>query len=988
MAAAARCALWVVAFLAASVLVVAPPPAVAPADAAPPPVPGTGSAHPRILYSPGQEPMLQDRLTREPYRSIFLTDHARAQSFDTEPLGDDAIVTQRNLSRAAKILSFEYALDRTVVGGAIVAFPDAASRQAVGDRVDQLLVNLYPRDRMAVPAPLGGFDRDINTSEEIIDYATAFDTMLGASYDFGADRATIVGLLSSVTGELHLNYTDPSTASGFAGLNQNNHRTKSGAAMAVAAVALADDTPTAADWWDDGVLQVDDVLRYILMAGDGAYAEGPYYYRYTMQNLASLLSVWQRFLGSSSWMAHGIEVPAMASSALFARTQQWMLDTTLPDGTMAPIDDGNPGRSYYFGVTPAGLPTTAAGYWRWADTPQPYETDGSIDLGPDTIVAYDDSVTPTPPTWSPTQFYVEGGTASLRSSWSDDATMAVVLGEHDTASEFGRDRNGDARFPESHEHPDGGSFMLDAYGQRLALDPGYLTFSTHSKVNKPEDHNMVLVDGAGPSNYLIASLNWARDPAGRPPAEGQATLFDTLDAPGLAATSVVSEYRDTQVSRRFLMADDRYLVVADAVAGSGGSLSWMVHGNGGGTSGGSFSSTPLGGRWSIGGARLDSAVAVVGATPTLTTADAIHEVPYGVEKTHTALTATVAGGSADTLKVLYPTPAGSAAPDVQRVDGADRTSLVLTDAPGDRKVTSTRLGGTDAGVQVVDEHLDGSLRLAYGDGVSSLAHGDLRVATASPGTLGVRLGPGSADVVADSPDAEVQVSGLGFVPATVDGACAATTVDGVTTLTLNRERRVTVRADAGDARPAADPGPDQRVAPGSVVTLDGTASCDAEHTALRARWQLVSAPAGSSWTLDGADTFHPALHADRVGPYRVRLVVTDAQGNASLDHEVLVIAGARCDDGIDNDHDGLIDTDDPDCDGVDPPPPTTTTTSTIGSSTTTPVVATSEAPPTSSSPSSSASGTGGDAIVATDPDQSGSAAGPASAVRAPPMFTG
>jgi hypothetical protein len=264
----------------------------------------------------------------------------------------------------------------------------------------------------------------------------------------------------------------------------------------------------------------DDVLQYMLMAGDGAYAEGPFYYRLTTQNLLPLLSAWSRVLGDSSWTVDGVEVPAMQHHPRFRRTQRWMIDTTLPDGTMAPIDDGNPGRSYYFGALPAGLPDTAAAYGRWASTPQPYETDGSVELGPDTIVAYDDSITPSAPWWSPTSFYVEGGTASLRSDWSSDAIIAVVLGEHDTASEFGRDRLGVGRAPQSHEHADGGSFMLNAFGQRLALDPGYLTFTTHGLVNKPQDHNMVLVDGAGPPDYLHASLAWLSNPLGRPPADG------------------------------------------------------------------------------------------------------------------------------------------------------------------------------------------------------------------------------------------------------------------------------------------------------------------------------------------------------------------------------------------------------------------------------------------------------------------------------------
>ena len=39
------------------------------------------------------------------------------------------------------------------------------------------------------------------------------------------------------------------------------------------------------DWFDHGVREVDDVLRFMLTTGDGAYGEGAYYYRYTAMNL-------------------------------------------------------------------------------------------------------------------------------------------------------------------------------------------------------------------------------------------------------------------------------------------------------------------------------------------------------------------------------------------------------------------------------------------------------------------------------------------------------------------------------------------------------------------------------------------------------------------------------------------------------------------------------------------------------------------------------
>ncbi len=209
-------------------------------------VPGAGAARPRILFAPDQVGDLQARLGREPYRSLFLALHQRTLTYDAaHPLGDPSIVAQRDHARAAKNLAFEYALDRTVVGGEIVPFPDAAARAAAGDRARDLLLNLYPRSRMAVPGPIGGWDRDINTSEEVVDYATAYDTLLGAGYDLEAGGAdtTIADRLGGLVAELHRNYVEPATAGGAADLMQNNHRSKVGAALAVAAVALAEWVP-------------------------------------------------------------------------------------------------------------------------------------------------------------------------------------------------------------------------------------------------------------------------------------------------------------------------------------------------------------------------------------------------------------------------------------------------------------------------------------------------------------------------------------------------------------------------------------------------------------------------------------------------------------------------------------------------------------------------------------------------------------------------
>ncbi len=697
------------------------------------PVPGSGAPRPRLLYEPGAEDLLRARLDREPYRTVFLRMHQQAQGWQTTPLGDLGVAPQRNLLRVAKVRAFQYALDRTVVDGQVVPFPDEAARTAAGDQARDVLLQMLDRSRLAVPPPIGGWDRDISTSEEIVMAAQAYDTLVGAGYPFTeADEAEVVRRIAAVTRELRLNFVDPSSAGGYTALHQNNHRTKSGAAMTVAAVALADQVPDAREWFDTGADYVDDTLRHMLLTGDGAYAEGPFYFRYTTQNLVAHLGLWERFLGTASWTTEdGLEIPSLVDHPLLARTHRWMLDTSVPDGTMAPIDDGNPGRTHFWGAVDPSTPTTAEGYWQWSRTPQAFDIDGNITLGPDVIATYDDSITPREPGWEPSQIYVEGGTASLRSGWDRDATMAVVLGEHDTASEFGRDRTGTGRWPQSHEHPDPASFMLYAYGERLALDPGYLTFTTHGLVNKPQDHNVVLVDGEGPPDYLQASIAWGTtgDLQGRPPAEGQSTLADPVVSGAGDAVSVATAYRGAQLTRRVVLGGDRYLVVADALdAPEADDLTWMLHGNGGGTSGGAYERTGTGGRWTIGGARLDSAIATSTGDPTLTETETTHEIPYTVARTHTALEATspAAEGTTAAVQLLYPSPTGDAAPVTARdVAPGGHPRLQVTDDSADLVVTVVRRGADGGTIEADGVTTDGDLLIVErtGDGAPPVGVG-------------------------------------------------------------------------------------------------------------------------------------------------------------------------------------------------------------------------------------------------------------------------
>jgi hypothetical protein len=83
-----------------------------------------------------------------------------------------------------------------------------------------------------------------------------------------------------------------------------------------------------------------------------------------------------------------------------------------------------------------------------------------------------------------------------------------------------------------------------------------------------------------------------------------------------------------------------------------------------------------------------------------------------------------------------------------------------------------------------------------------------------------------------------------------------------------------VRNNANVA-PVADAGSAQGVAAGTLVTLNGRASSDANVDPLSYSWTLTTKPAGSTATLTGATTTAPTFTADLPGTYIATLVVND-----------------------------------------------------------------------------------------------------------------
>jgi hypothetical protein len=101
----------------------------------------------------------------------------------------------------------------------------------------------------------------------------------------------------------------------------------------------------------------------------------------------------------------------------------------------------------------------------------------------------------------------------------------------------------------------------------------------------------------------------------------------------------------------------------------------------------------------------------------------------------------------------------------------------------------------------------------------------------------------------------------------------------------------TVTATVANAAPVANPGTFQNVVTGQLVSVNGSASTDANSDVLTYKWVMVSRPATSSAALGSATTVNTSFTADQAGTYVISLQVNDGKVDSALGY-VTITAGA------------------------------------------------------------------------------------------------
>jgi hypothetical protein len=534
------------------------------------PVAPSGGPHPRLMVDATYKAPILARLAREPYATLWTRLQAAAQAPTREPepgTWDAGLWGERaEVAQAA-------AMQAWLLDDPVAAARAKALLLSIGTNVDDST----------------DLDDDIHIPRVLIGYANAWDLLAATPWLSASESDDARTRITTVARKFANRYLDvPLTRFVSFVVTQNNHPLRAASALGYAALAFPDD-PDAPRWLDWATDQMDYLLgpKGHYVQADGGVSEGPFYHAFGFSAVMRFLVALEKNAAPDAvyhhtcvtrnpddpWSDNGCVEgePFTLSRPLSSGSLQPMVDWSIslrrPSGVRANLNDAHMTALNGAALLSSfGAPSHVV--WDWQhDVPLPLDTQKFDDLTPWYLAYVADSARSPgapgadaqEPAWR-NRFFPAAGHAVFRSGWGTDDRWLLLVADHGPARKT------------LHNHADGTSFALAAYGEDLLIDTGYYKPDARQnpRTTDAPSHSVILVDGKGaPKRGLLN--DWG---------DTDAFLENTKDGDAVAWAEARTSYEGVEIRRGVAFARKRYYVVADrlgATSSTPRTFQWRAH---------------------------------------------------------------------------------------------------------------------------------------------------------------------------------------------------------------------------------------------------------------------------------------------------------------------------------------------------------------------------------------------------------------------------
>ena len=569
---------------------------------------------------------VRDRVTRAPFSSWY------ASIIYASNIDYSTCSWEKQKARIARCAAFRFFIEGdTLYGDKAKEYLLVANRENAGSITEE-------------------YTNIIWDSEIISMISIAYDFLKGNNYNFGGDEQSVRDRIQWVTGSLYHDVVDDD----FGLLHyawvvghgeETNYGVKLASAVGMAAIVLNTETSGSnyarpSTWIEYAVTKLYRQFGLYLVDQDGGWAEGHHYLGFSAVNFIPFAFSYENFTDGIPQVFGSTTYPPPLQQYRFQQNTEWGIKIRMPDGSRPPLDDSFL-NSYYYSAAFASYYDNDVLAWDYIHSDSSYNTwASSSNMDVEMICLYDDIYEGTTEPDYTTIFLPDAGQAVFRNNWDNDANYMCLVGEHDIARTGGR----------SHEHPDNTSFIIHALGEYLAMDSGYISWNEHDKVRYADNHNLILVNGSGPSS------------AGSYTANGTDAFIENFyDTQFLDYAEVQTNYQNVDFTRCTSFFDNKYFILTDfVISSSTKSYEWLLHGNGGGSTGGGFtfltndSRTTIGSQYTQNNVSLDCYINSINSINFSSYDDYHDDGTYNVPATHTVTKATSSGSNTIFSSILIP----------------------------------------------------------------------------------------------------------------------------------------------------------------------------------------------------------------------------------------------------------------------------------------------------------------------------------------------